>query len=78
MNLLLKIVKRWANYRSFKAAVKEADRLRATTFKKHLVLYIGGEFRPVAKQRLKDMHKRGLVKNCSIRTLEKGAVYTTK
>jgi hypothetical protein len=79
MNYFLKLIKVWANRRSYRAAVKQAQALRSQNFKKHFVIFWNGEFNAVSKQRLKDLHKNGSFKRgVSFRQLERMVVYTTK
>ena len=73
-----KLIKIWANKRSYKAAVKEAKRRRAIDFKKYLVIYNAGEFVAVSKQQLKNLHKAGkFKKGVNMRKIESMAVYST-
>lgn len=77
--MLKKLLIRWANRRSYRLAVKEADKKRAMTFKKYFVIFLAAEFQVVSKQRLKDLQKKKFFKpGISFRKLEKMAVYTTK
>lgn len=77
--MIKRFLKQWANRRSFRQAVKQADGLRAKTFKKYFVIKLEGEFRVFSKQRLKLLHKtRFFNKGISMAKLESCAVYTTK
>ena len=68
----------WARQRSYKAAVKEAKDKRAQTFKKYHVIFLGGEFRAVSRQRLKQLHAEGAFKKgISMQDLNKLIYYTT-
>lgn len=79
MNLLTKFLQKWANRRSFKEAVKQADLKRSITFKKYFVIKLAGEFHAVSKQRLKTLHKTNYFKKgVNYRQIERMAVYTTK
>lgn len=79
LHYLIQHLKAIFNRRSFRKAVKEAKALRASTFKKHLVIYWQGEFRAVSKQRLKQLHAEGSFKRgVNLRQLERMAVFTTK
>ncbi len=71
------LIKKWANFRSYRKAVKDANNLRSKTFKKYLVIFYKGEFIAVSKQRIKQLYNEGSLK-CNVREFEKRAVYTTK
>lgn len=76
--MIKKLIKIWANRRSYRAAIKEAKRLRAKNFKKYLVIYNAGEFVAVSKQQLKALHKAGKFrKGVNMRKIESMAVYST-
>lgn len=71
-------VLRWARQRSYKKAVKEANRQRAASFKKMHVIFWKGEFIAISSQKLKLMHKSGYFKRgTSVKDLSRIIYYTT-
>lgn len=78
MDVIKAWVMLWARKKSYKAAVKHADEMRAKTFKKMHVIFNKGEFIAVSRQRLKQLHKEGAFKKgIGLKQLEKMIYYTT-
>ena len=77
--MIKKLIQQWARRRSLKMAVKKANHLRATNFKKHFVIFMNGEYNVYSKQKLKWLHKAGYFKGgVNFKQVEKLVVYTTK
>lgn len=69
---------KYFRYRSYRKAVKEANRLRAKDFKKYLVIFLNGEFTAMSKQRIKELKKKGAFrKDLNVKQIESRAVYST-
>lgn len=65
--------------RSYKKAIKQANKLRSLTFKKHLVIAVKGEFKVLSRQRLKQLYAQGAFKRgLNFREIEKRVIYSTK
>ena len=73
------LLKKWANRKSLKEAVKRANHLRATNFKKYHVIFLNGEYHAVSRQKLKELYKKKTFKKgVSFNDLNKYIAYTTK
>lgn len=69
---------RWRLKKELAAAISGANRMRAKTGKKYMVLYLFSEFRIYEKQVLKSMLRQGVFKRgVSMRDLEKSAYFIT-
>jgi hypothetical protein len=70
---------KWRLKQDFEIAKKHALELRYKTHKKYFVLYINGNFRPVAKQTVKELLQRGdyFKKGVNLKQVERSAYFVT-
>lgn len=79
MKKLLYRIQLWARRRSYRRAVKQADKEHAKTGRKVFVILFEGEFIAVTKRRLKQLRrKRTSLPKDFAQQCEKKAVYVAK
>lgn len=77
--MIKQLIQAWARRRSFKQAVKQANHLRASNFRKHCVIFMNGEYKVYSKQKLKWLYTEGYFKaGVNMKQVLKLVVYTTK
>ena len=78
MKSILYRIKMWARRRSYRIAVKQADKEHAKTKKKVFVVLYQGEFIALTKRRLKTLRRNKEISNDVVKRAESIAVYTAK
>ena len=75
---LLNWLKLWSRKRTYRKAVKEADKEHARTGAKVFVVLHKGEFVALTKRKLKQLRRAKAISNDMVKLAEKIAVYTAK
>lgn len=76
---IVKAFHKWRLKKDFEIAKRHALELRYKTHKKYYVLYIGGNFRPVEKQVVKQLLAQGnfFKKGVNLKQIERSAYFVT-
>jgi len=75
---LLAALQLWARKKTYRKAVKTANKEHAETGRKVFVVLFKGEFVALTKKKLKQLRASGQMSNDAVKQIEKFAVYSTK